>query len=88
MIVAAAGELLLLRAVGQHRPDIAASAQRPLKDNVAAIGSPAREVVAAGLVGELDPALAGHLHDVDVLPAGSSGAVLAVPTKGEKVAGR
>ena len=56
------------------------------KDDVTAVRRPGRKVVAAGFMGELKPALAGDVHDVDVLPAGCAGAVLAVPTEGEELA--
>ena len=56
-------------------------------DDVATVGGPGREVAATAVVGELDPALeGGDLHDVDVLSAGGSGAVLAIPGEGDELA--
>jgi hypothetical protein len=54
--------------------------------DVAAVGGPGGEVAAADVVGELDPLLGGDLHDVDVLSAGSAGAVLTIPGEGEELA--
>ena len=56
------------------------------EDDVPAVGGPGGEVAAADVVGELDPALGRDLHDVDVLSAGSAGAVLAVPGEGDELA--
>src|ERR1700733_14069697 len=64
------------------------TADGAFEDDVAAVGRPAGEVVASGVMSQLHPALAGDVHDVDVLTAGGSRAVLAVPAEGEHVAGR
>src|SRR5271170_8318379 len=55
-------------------------------DDVPAVGRPRREVTAAAVMGELDPALGSDLHDIDVLSAGCAGAVLAVPGEGKELA--
>ena len=63
---------MLFGAVGQHRPDFSVSANGPLEDDVSPIRRPGRKVVAAGFVGDLQPLLAGNIHHVDVLAAGSA----------------
>ena len=75
---------MLLGAVGQHRPNLRAVPDLPLEHNVAPIGRPRRKIVAACLMRGLQPALAGDIHHVDVLPAGIAGAVFAVPAKGQQ----
>src|SRR5258708_29817732 len=37
-----------------------------LKYDVASIGRPARRIVAAGIVGELHPLLAGDVHEIEI----------------------
>src|SRR5258705_5766757 len=51
-----------------------------------AVGGPGGKVAAATVVGKLDPALGGDLHDVNILSPGCAGSVLAVPGEGEKLA--
>src|SRR5579859_1723458 len=77
---------MLFGAVGEHGPDLVVAIDGALEDQVAAVGRPAGEIVAAGVVCELDPTLGGDVHDVDVLPAGSAGTVFAVPAEGEELA--
>src|SRR5271165_893933 len=73
-------ELLLLGAVGEHGPDLAFAVDGALEDDVAAVGRPGGEIVGAGVMGKLLPALGGDVHYVDVLTAGRAGTVLAVRT--------
>src|SRR5665213_654360 len=83
------GEGTFLGSVGEHGHDarVRGLAVGCIGENdVAAIGGPGRKVAAADVVGELNPTLGGDLHDVDVLSAGCSGAVLAVPGEGEELA--
>src|ERR1035441_7812545 len=80
------GELMLAGSVGEHGPDFSVAADGALNDDVASVRSPGGEVVASGFVGDLKPALAGDVHDVDILTAGIAGPVLAVPTEGEELA--
>src|SRR4051812_6279462 len=82
-VVAYMGQLVLLGAIGQHCPDLAMSADLSLKDDVPAVWGPGGKIVAAGLMGELQPTLAGDIHDVDVLPARRARPVFAIPTEGE-----
>src|ERR1700677_4047589 len=58
-VVAGTGKLVLVGAVGQHGPDGGPSAAGALEHDVASVGSPGREVVVAGLMRDLQPALAG-----------------------------
>src|SRR5258705_5455566 len=50
-----------------------------------AVGGPGGKVAAATVVGKLDPALGGDLHDVNILSPGCAGAILAIPGEGEKL---
>ena len=87
-IGAGAGEGTALGAVGEHGPDahvVGAAVGGVGVDDVAVVGRPGGEVAAAAVVGELGPFPGGDLHDVDVLSAGRSGAVLAVPGEGEEL---
>src|SRR5579859_4451846 len=65
-VIAHVGKLLLLGSVGQHRPDLGVPADFTLEDDMTAVRSPARVIIGARVVGELHPALAGDVHDVDV----------------------
>src|SRR5580658_4700576 len=84
-VIAPAGELLLLGAVGEHTPDFVAMVDFALKDDVAAIRGPRRKVVASCVVGQLSPALAGDVHNVDIASARRTGAILAVPGEDEEL---
>src|SRR5271157_4124863 len=77
---------MLLGAVGEHGPDFSVAADGALKDDVTSVRGPGGVVVASGFVGNLKPALAGDVHDVDILTAGVARPVLAVPTEGDELA--
>ena len=88
-VCAGAGQCAFLRAVGQHGHDlhVAGFAVSGVGiDDMPSVGRPGREVAAAAVVSELNPALGGDFHDVDVLSAGCAGAVLAIPGEGEELA--
>ena len=53
---------------------------------MAAVGGPGGKVAAADFMGELNPALGGDFHDVDVLTAGGAWAVFTIPGKGDELA--
>src|SRR5271168_1120667 len=53
-----------------------------------AVGRPGWEIVAPRIMGELRPALTGDVHEVDIAPAGRSGAIAAIPRKDEELAVR
>src|SRR4051812_1165930 len=55
-VVAHVGQLVLFGAVGKHGPDLGVSADLAFKDDVTAVGGPAWKVVAARIMGELEPA--------------------------------
>src|SRR3569623_216739 len=85
-VLAGGGELLLLCAVGEHRRDLGFASNGAFEYDVAIVGRPGGEVVAAGLMGELHPAARGDVHEVDVLAAGSAGTIFAIPGEGEELA--
>src|SRR5579871_2126388 len=85
---AGAGKSAALRTVGQHSPNLHVgvfAVGGVSEDDMTAVGRPGGEVAGAYVVGELNPALGGDLHDVDVTAAGGAGAVLAIPCEGEEV---
>ena len=55
-------QLLHFGTVGQHGPDLFGAGSAGLEDDVAAIGRPGREVVAAAIMSHLDPLLARDIH--------------------------
>src|SRR3954452_22714799 len=82
-IVSHVGQLVLFGAIGKHGPYLRVSANLAFKHDMPPVRRPAWEIIAPRIVRKLQPALAGDVHDVDVLPARRAGAVLPVPTKGE-----
>ena len=76
-------KLLLMRAVGQHHPDLRMPANGSLEHDVAPIRRPRRKIVAARLVGHLQPVHASDFEYINVLPAWVAGPVLAIPTEGK-----
>src|SRR6516162_529563 len=88
VVVSLVSQLLLLGAVGEHGPDLAVTVDLSLKHDVPAIGSKAGKIVATRITGKLQPALAGDVHYVDILPAGRARTVFAVPTEGQHRAAR
>src|SRR5580704_2693102 len=79
---------MLFGAVGEHHPDLAVADDRSLEDNMQHVRRPAGKVVASGVMGKLQPPLAGDVHYIDVLSAGRPWPVLPVPTESEKLAVR
>src|SRR3974390_44912 len=69
-VVAGVGELVRLRAIGEHGPDLAAATASGFKDEVAAVGSPGGAFVAALIASEFADLAGGGVHDVDVIVAG------------------
>jgi len=78
-VVTLGGQLLYIRSIRQHRPNLIAAGAVGLKHNVAAVGGPAREIVSSRVVRQLHPLLAGGVHQINVIGARFSGAVLALP---------
>src|SRR5277367_5406400 len=76
-IAAALGETLLFRAIRKHGPDFGSATFFALEYDVPPIRRPGREILPSLVMGKLGPTLAGNVHDVDVLPPGRTGAVLA-----------
>src|SRR5579859_2105468 len=81
-ILAGVCQGVLIRTIRKHGPNLSMIADGALKDDVAAVGRPAWEVVCACIVGELNPTLGCNVHHVDILAAGCTGAVFAVPGEG------
>ena len=68
-VVAGSGELMRLRAIGEHGPDLARAAARGFEHDVAAVRSPTGTFVAAGVAGDFDELPGGGFHDVDIVIA-------------------
>src|ERR1700739_4503143 len=62
-------ELVRLRAVGEHGPDLPGAAARGFEDDVTAIGSPTGAFIAPGIASEFADLAGGHVHDVDIVIA-------------------
>src|ERR1700678_499510 len=84
-IASGKSQLMELGAVGQHLPDFFFAGAAGLKDYVAAIGRPRREIVASAIVGELNPLFAGDIHQINIGGAGFSGAIFPGPCKSQKL---
>ena len=56
--------------------------------NFHTIGRPARKIVAARVVRQLNPLLAGDVHQIKLVGTGFSGSVLAHPGEGQELAVR
>src|ERR1700732_3532693 len=67
LVVTVGGELVSLRAVGQHGPDLARAGAGGFEDQVATVRGPARALVASFIAGELDNLLRSRFHDVEVV---------------------
>src|SRR5712691_187154 len=80
-IVAAGRQLVRLRTVCQHGPDLPGAAAGRFENQVAAIGGPAGTLVAALVAGQLDDLPRGGVHDVDVVVV-----VGPAPTEGQQLA--
>src|SRR6266446_2957249 len=64
-------ELMGLRPVRKHNPDLPLAVARGFKNNVTAVGRPTGPLVAALVAGQLDDLTRGGLHHVNVVvPAG------------------
>src|SRR5271155_1659696 len=81
LVVAGAGELVGLGAVGQHRPDLARAATGGFEDEVAAVWGPAGALVAAGIAGELEELAGGGVHYVEIVVAAGT-----APREGQQLA--
>src|SRR5207302_2126100 len=73
-------------AVGEHLPDFLLARPAGLKDNVAAIRRPRGKIVTPAIVSELNPLLAGDIHQVNIGGARLAGAILADPGQSEELA--
>ena len=80
--MAGGGQLVGLRAVGEHGPDLACAGAGGFENDVTAVGSPARALVAALVASDLDGRLGRRgIHNIDVvIAAGAS------PAEGEELA--
>ncbi len=87
-VSAAWGEPMLFRAIGKHGPYLGSTTLFALKYDVPSIRGPGRKILSSLVMGELGPAFAGNVHDVDVLPARRAWAVFAVPRKGQELSVR
>ena len=67
-------------AISEHGPDLARATASRLEDDVTAIGSPTRTLIAAGIAGELAELVRDNVHNVDIVIAGRT-----APGKGEKL---
>src|SRR5579871_3754384 len=65
-VVSLHGELVGLRAVRQHGPDLASAGARGLEHNVAAVGSPGWPLVAPRIAGDLHDLSRADVHDVNI----------------------
>src|ERR1700753_3951971 len=79
---------MLLGAIGKHGPYFGPTTLFALKYDVPSIRRPGWKILPSLVVGELGPALAGNVHDVDVLPARRARTVLAVPCEGHELSVR
>src|SRR5690242_9966371 len=78
-------QLVLLRAVGQHRPDLIAARTIGLKNNVAPVGRPGREIVSSAIVCQLHELTAGDVHHIDILRPRGARTVVTNPRKSEEL---
>src|SRR5271156_1996427 len=76
---------MLLGAIGKHGPYFGSTTLFALKYNMPSIRGPGRKILPSLVMGELGPAFAGNVHNVDVLAARRSGPVLAVPRKRQEL---
>src|ERR1017187_8006826 len=81
-------QLLLLRSIGNHGPDLRVMADFALEHDVPAIRRPRGKGVVTGFVRQLHPSLAGDVHHVDIMPARRARTVFAIPAESEKLAVR
>ena len=64
------GQLLGVKAVGEHGPNLARARARGFKCQVAAVRRPRGMLVAAGIVRQLDNPSGGNFHNVNVIGSG------------------
>src|SRR5205085_1804848 len=72
-------KLRLLRAIGQHGPDLQAAGAVGLKNNVPTVRRPGGKIVASAIMRELRPLPAGDIHEVNVAGSGLARTILANP---------
>src|SRR5262249_28311137 len=84
-VLALGSKLLRIGAVGQHAPDLLAARTTRLKNDMASVRRPRREVVASAVVRQLHPLLAGDIHYVDIQRSRRSRAVFAKPRKRQEL---
>nr|UXE45679.1 hypothetical protein Hi04_10k_c5190_00017 [uncultured bacterium] len=84
-IVSCKRQLLNLGAIRQHGPDLQTSRPVRLKHKMAIIRRPRGKVVAAAIVRQLHPLLAGNIHQVNIGRAWLAGAIFANPGKRKKL---
>src|ERR1700733_5838916 len=84
-ISTALGQPMLLGAIGKHGPYFGPATLFALEYDVPPIRRPGRKILPSLVMGELGPAFAGNVHDVDVLTAWCAGTVLAVPGKSQEL---
>src|SRR5882762_45867 len=84
-VAATERQLLNLRAVGQHGPYLLAARTAGLEHDVSSIRRPGRKIVASTIVRQLDPLLAGDIHQVDVVGSRSPRSIFAKPGQGQKL---
>src|SRR5262249_34554904 len=77
----AGGQLVRLRTVCKHSPDLARLGTRGFKDQMAAVGRPTGAFIAALIAGQLKNLLRSGVHDVKVIVV-----VGAAPTEGQQLA--
>src|SRR5215472_1553858 len=83
LVVAAGCQLVRLRTIGEHGPDLALAGTRGFKNQMAAIGRPARALVTALIAGHFQDLPRGRVHDVKVVVV-----IGAAPTEGQQLAVR
>src|SRR5580692_2800464 len=76
---------MLFGAVGKHGPYLRSATVLALEHDVPPIRRPRGEILPPRIMRELGPALAGNVHDVDVLTPCGARTILAVPGKCQKL---
>src|SRR5450432_2671483 len=66
LVVPIHGELVGLRAVCQHGPNLTGATASGFEHDVTAVGRPTGTLVAARVAGDLDDLMGGRIHDVNV----------------------
>jgi len=79
--VAGSGELVGLRTVGEHRPDLTRAGASGFEYEMAAIGSPGGTLVAPLVAGDLEQLAGSYIHDVEIVVSAGT-----TPTEREELA--